>query len=135
MHLAKQMKKWDRKKKKMVGVESKKAGKIRTESGKWIPATYKSDRYTQWKEKSKIDEDNNDYSQEENNNEKFGGPIQKRQPHTHWAKHNEKVRKKQVKSELKSADEILKARKIAARNKHQNMRKKKKGKGRRGNKK
>lgn len=32
-------------------------GKIKTESGKWIPATFKSNRYAQWKEKSKIDQD------------------------------------------------------------------------------
>lgn len=29
---------------------------------------------------------------------------------THWAKHNEKVKQKQRKSELKSTDQILKAR-------------------------
>lgn len=30
-------------------------GKIKTESGVWIPATYKSNRYTQWKERNKAD--------------------------------------------------------------------------------
>lgn len=30
--------------------------KIRDESGAWIPATYKSKRYAQWKEKSKVEE-------------------------------------------------------------------------------
>ena len=28
--------------------------KIRTESGVWIPASYKSDRYAKWKERSKL---------------------------------------------------------------------------------
>lgn len=37
-----------------------KAAKIRTESGKWIPATYKSNRYNEWKEKTKITENEND---------------------------------------------------------------------------
>lgn len=30
--------------------------KIRDESGAWIPATYKSKRYAQWKERTKIEE-------------------------------------------------------------------------------
>lgn len=59
-----QMKKWDRKKKKMVAVVDKRAGKIKTESGVWIPATYKSNRYAQWKEKYKTSDGADD--QEEN---------------------------------------------------------------------
>lgn len=39
--------------------------KIRTESGVWIPATYKTNRYNTWKEKNKINEDNEDDSEEE----------------------------------------------------------------------
>lgn len=39
--------------------------KIRTESGVWIPATYKTNRYSMWKEKNKINEDNEDDSEEE----------------------------------------------------------------------
>jgi len=43
-----------------------KAKKIRTESGVWIPATYKTNRYNVWKEKSKINEsDSADDSEEE----------------------------------------------------------------------
>lgn len=49
-------KKWDRIKKKMVSVENPKAGKIRTESGIWIPATYKTGRYADWKEKTKTED-------------------------------------------------------------------------------
>lgn len=49
-------KKWDRIKKKMVSVENPRAGKIRTESGIWIPATYKTGRYADWKEKTKTEE-------------------------------------------------------------------------------
>lgn len=49
-------KKWDRIKKKMVSVENPRAGKIRTESGIWIPATYKTGRYTEWKEKTKTED-------------------------------------------------------------------------------
>lgn len=49
-------KKWDRIKKKMVSVENPRNGKIRTESGIWIPATYKTGRYADWKEKTKTEE-------------------------------------------------------------------------------
>lgn len=96
-HLQTQLKKWDRKRKKMVIVDkvcinifsriifpyrvrndiiyykfafccttqNPKAGKIRTESGVWIPATYKTNRYNVWKEKSKIDEQANEDDSEE----------------------------------------------------------------------
>jgi hypothetical protein len=30
--------------------------KIRDESGAWIPATYQSKRYAQWKERTKVEE-------------------------------------------------------------------------------
>lgn len=49
-------KKWDRIKKKMVSVENPRAGKIKTESGIWIPATYKTGRYADWKEKTKTED-------------------------------------------------------------------------------
>ncbi|KYQ50715.1 ATP-dependent RNA helicase DDX54 [Trachymyrmex zeteki] len=53
-HLQTQLKKWDRKRKKMITIErDPKAKKIRTESGVWISATYKTNRYNVWKEKSK----------------------------------------------------------------------------------
>lgn len=48
-----------------------KAKKIRTESGVWIPATYKTNRYNVWKGKSKIDEnDSEDDSEEESSQAK-----------------------------------------------------------------
>lgn len=56
MHYRPGQKKWDRIKKKMVTVENPKAGKIRTESGIWIPATYKTGRYADWKEKTKTED-------------------------------------------------------------------------------
>jgi len=42
-----------------------KAKKIRTESGAWIPATYKTNRYSMWKEKCKINEDASENDSEE----------------------------------------------------------------------
>lgn len=46
-------------------LKERKVNKIRTESGVWIPASYKSNRYTSWKEKSKVDATNDDDSEEE----------------------------------------------------------------------
>lgn len=46
-----------------------KVGKIRTESGVWIPATYKSNRYAQWKERTKV-ADNDQESEEESSTRK-----------------------------------------------------------------
>ena len=51
--------------KKHVFLKERKVNKIRTESGVWIPASYKSNRYSTWKEKSKIDATNDDNSEEE----------------------------------------------------------------------
>ncbi|XP_008198552.1 ATP-dependent RNA helicase DDX54 [Tribolium castaneum] len=117
-----QAKKWDRKKKKMVAVPDKRSGKIKTESGVWIPATYKSNRYAQWKEKSKIGQSNSD---DENDETGPSGPKLHTEAKTHWARHNKKLQQKQRKSELKTTDQILKARKIAEKKKN---RQKKKGK-------
>ena len=50
------LQKWDRLRKKMVTVQDPRSGKIRTESGIWIPASFKTGRYTEWKQKSKIEE-------------------------------------------------------------------------------
>lgn len=41
---------------------------IKTESGQWIPSTYKSGRYKEWQEKNKVqeqmDDDNSDQEDE-----------------------------------------------------------------------
>ena len=44
------VKHWDKKKKRFVGPADVggRQGKIRTESGVWIPASYKSDAYAKW---------------------------------------------------------------------------------------
>lgn len=47
-----------------------KAKKIRTESGVWIPATYKTNRYNVWKEKNKIDENESEDDSEEEPSQK-----------------------------------------------------------------
>ncbi|CAH0552710.1 unnamed protein product [Brassicogethes aeneus] len=128
MKVTKQLKRWDRKKKKMVAVENPRLGKIKTESGAWIPATYKSNRYAQWKEKTKIDQDRDDDDDDEGDKQMQREP--KGRPNTHWAKHNEKVKLKQKRSEMKTTDQILKARQIDEKKKRkQKGGKKGKGKG------
>jgi len=51
------MQKWDQKKKRFVsmGKETSNGKKIKTESGAWISASYKSDRYKSWMQKSKVE--------------------------------------------------------------------------------
>nr|CAI5860206.1 unnamed protein product [Callosobruchus analis] len=128
LRMNRHVKMWDRKKKKMVAVPDARIGKIKTESGAWIPATYKSNRYAEWKEKTKIDQEQADDNEEEEAQSKQNIPRGK--AHTHWARHNEKMKQKQRKTELKSKDQILKARLIAEK-KQQRQKKGKKGKGKR----
>jgi len=55
MRAKKNVMRWDNKRKKYVRDENESTKrKIRTESGVWIPASYKSDRYSRWKEHSKL---------------------------------------------------------------------------------
>ncbi|XP_017888460.1 ATP-dependent RNA helicase DDX54 [Ceratina calcarata] len=119
-----QIKKWDRKKKKMVTLNNEqKAKKIRTESGVWIPASYKSNRYSTWKEKSKVDAASDDDSEGESTK------VQKLQTtaNTHWARHNKKIKEKLKKNnELKRPEQVLKARKLLDRRRKKNGRKSRK---------
>lgn len=121
-----QIKKWDRKKKKMITINNeRKINKIRTESGVWIPASYKSNRYSTWKEKSKIDAKNDD-----DNSEEELSQMQKLQTtaNTHWARHNQKIKEKiKRNNELKRPEQILKARKLLEQKRKKNARKNRKG--------
>ncbi|XP_049949021.1 ATP-dependent RNA helicase DDX54 [Schistocerca serialis cubense] len=127
LKLQKKLMRWDRKKKKMVGVDQgTKAGKIRTESGAWIPATYKSNRYSQWKERSKIsqqDEQDDDTDEDSKNRPTKG---LKAVPSTHWGRHNMKVQEKMRRSELKKPEQILKARMLQEKKKKKYRKKKSK---------
>lgn len=115
-------KKWDRRLKKMVPVQDPRIGKIRTESGIWIPATYKTGRYADWKEKTKIEEQvHKEFEDDENC--KFGMtdansmeiliysccffPVTQAQQHppTRWGRH---MAKQELKKRLSSNDKELK---------------------------
>ncbi|XP_065360645.1 ATP-dependent RNA helicase DDX54 [Calliphora vicina] len=85
--------KWDRIKKKMVSVQDPRAGKIRTESGAWIPASFKTGRYTSWKEKTKIEEQ---LSKEVGSDDDSFKPLshERRYPVSRHARHNAKLEEK-----------------------------------------
>lgn len=108
----KQMK-WDRKKKKFVNMTGKETHKkrIKTESGVWIPATYKSDLYKKWKQRQKVDSrDADDDSDAELSKEK----LNRNMPHFKKYKKSGKVKGpegKPPKKELRSKEEIVKQRK------------------------
>ncbi|XP_069668807.1 ATP-dependent RNA helicase DDX54 isoform X2 [Periplaneta americana] len=134
LKLQRSVKRWDQKKKKMIGVNvEKKAKKIRDESGVWIPATYKSKRYAQWKEKTKIEENLNANNDSDSNSD--DGDVQKKKclqgfktyPNTHWGRHNKKIANR-VKSELRRPDQILKARIQKEKKRRKHGRKSKKNK-------
>ncbi|XP_037038329.1 ATP-dependent RNA helicase DDX54 [Bradysia coprophila] len=93
-------KKWCRIRKKMVPVQDPRAGKIRTESGIWIPATYKTGRYADWKEKTKIEEQ---VHKEFEDDESFTPAAT--HPSTRWGRH---MAKQDLKKRLNNKDKELK---------------------------
>jgi ATP-dependent RNA helicase DDX54/DBP10 len=105
------LQKWDRKKKKMVNVEDPRAGKIRTEHGVWIPASYKTDRYEKWKERTKVEENAEREIESDDDNDNFKQQMKRKDVHTHWGRHNAKVEKKKlIDHELKNKDQLMKQR-------------------------
>uniref|UniRef100_A0A182S5X0 RNA helicase n=1 Tax=Anopheles maculatus TaxID=74869 RepID=A0A182S5X0_9DIPT len=112
-----QLQKWDRKKKKMVNVENPRAGKIRTEHGVWIAASYKTGRYDKWKERTKVDEkllaEQAQASDDEGGDASSAAvPIVQRQyPNTHWGRHNAKADLRKLRDlDLKTPEQIVKKR-------------------------
>uniref|UniRef100_A0A1B0D5F3 DBP10 C-terminal domain-containing protein n=1 Tax=Phlebotomus papatasi TaxID=29031 RepID=A0A1B0D5F3_PHLPP len=79
----------------MVPVQDPREGKIRTESGVWIPATYKTNRYEEWKERTKIEESQRDDED---------APKMEKYPTKQWARHNANVKMKKRKADLDLKD-------------------------------
>uniref|UniRef100_T1K7U7 RNA helicase n=2 Tax=Tetranychus urticae TaxID=32264 RepID=T1K7U7_TETUR len=109
--------KWDRKKKKFVGVNTNdpKKKKIKTESGVWISASYKSNLYKKWQEKSKKSQDDDDDYEEDGEMEDKSVQDAVRQRDQAISKQMMKNKRKgsgskSVKSELKSKADLLKER-------------------------
>lgn len=112
------LKKWDRIKKKMVAVQDPRAGKIRTESGAWIPASFKTGRYSSWKEKTKIEEQ---LAKEAGSDDDSFRPLshEKRYPVSRHARHKVKMEEKKRagagagaggSKELRTPEQIVKSR-------------------------
>ncbi|XP_002739459.1 ATP-dependent RNA helicase DDX54-like [Saccoglossus kowalevskii] len=123
--------KWDRKKKKFIrdaGDEQSKKKKIKTESGTYIHASYKSNIYKDWLEKSKMDEMDEEEEEEKEKKTrkhkggKWKGPQGKNKGSFHQKGKSRKPnqskgpggKRKKVRSEMKSKDQILKNRKTDA---------------------
>uniref|UniRef100_A0A2C9KH82 RNA helicase n=1 Tax=Biomphalaria glabrata TaxID=6526 RepID=A0A2C9KH82_BIOGL len=141
---------WDRKKKKFVtdsGDQQKK--RIKTESGNWISASYKSNAYNEWKRATKFadldDDDDNDGESEKKSSFKGQGGkfsvvgMKRRHWHTKGSEDQASSRQNKMKfkkgkmGELKSADQILKNRRRKAKIQNfqkyrENVRAKKQGK-------
>lgn len=131
---------WDAKKKKYVKAEAgadNDKKRIKTESGVWIPASYKSDRYAKWRERSKLAQMQE--AEAEREDEEVDGEAKKKGkkrtfnglPSGHPAMKKAKMavpkHKKGPKLELKRPEQILKERKVKAKNQTKNKKKSKGG--------
>ncbi|EGT48599.1 hypothetical protein CAEBREN_09605 [Caenorhabditis brenneri] len=102
MYNQKHGQRWDRRLKKYVGLSGNEPAnkKIRTEDGTWLPASYKTGKYEEWKQKQKIGfkkddgEDGDAMDQDHNRKRKWKADPKKGPKH----------------SELKNKDQILKGR-------------------------
>ncbi|XP_019394878.1 PREDICTED: ATP-dependent RNA helicase DDX54 isoform X2 [Crocodylus porosus] len=113
MNKSKQLLKWDRKKKRFVGQTGQgDKKKIRTESGRLIGSSYKSNLYEKWKQRYKIDERD---SEEEGESQRRGGRRGRRQGtrHPQPSPGRDGAPRGKVRSELRSKQQILKQRRKA----------------------
>lgn len=111
-NVSKRLQKWDRVKKKMVTVRDPREGKILTEAGVWIPATYKTGKYDEWKERTKVDE-KAEREQQDDDEDGKSRPDLNAYPTQRWARHNLNVKAKQrfqKDKELKTPDQLVKNR-------------------------
>nr|XP_042908062.1 ATP-dependent RNA helicase DDX54-like [Parasteatoda tepidariorum] len=99
-------KKWDRKKKRFVGDSGlEKSKKMKTESGAWIPKSYKSDLYKKWQEKNKVK-----YQQDESESDTDARKVSHFRGAVKGGGMKGKKSNKPPRRELKNKEEILKAR-------------------------
>merc|ERR1719187_1777103 len=107
--------KWDNKSKKYVraGTDNQKK-KIKTESGAYISATYKTNRYSKWKERSKLAQQMNDSGDEDESNAKGGKRKSSGLPANHPAMKKARnavpQHKRGPKNEIQRPEQILKKR-------------------------
>uniref|UniRef100_A0A1I7USR2 RNA helicase n=1 Tax=Caenorhabditis tropicalis TaxID=1561998 RepID=A0A1I7USR2_9PELO len=109
MYQQKHGQRWDRRLKKYVGLSGNEPAnkKIRTEDGTWLPASYKTGKYEEWKQKQKIGFKKNDGEEDGDGGgqEDYGRKRKwKDTPSSRGGKGGPKH------SELKNKDQILKGR-------------------------
>src|SRR5882757_2368323 len=95
----------DRKKKKFVhpGADAPKLKKIKTESGNWINASYKSGIYEKWKQRSKVDYQNAAPDDDDNGNEGGEGGEEVARLQQERNRNIEESARRQPKEKLKRA--------------------------------
>merc|ERR1711915_619346 len=124
---------WDKKSKKYVKVQDDKK-RIKTESGVYISATYKTNRYEKWKERSKLAQQDNDSDGEEGDNQRGFKRKSNQLPDSHPAMKKAKnavpAHKKGPKFEIKRPEQIMKKRTQEEKKAAMKARGKGKGKGR-----
>ncbi|PVD32687.1 hypothetical protein C0Q70_08132 [Pomacea canaliculata] len=130
MHNLKNIRKWDRKRKKFVGESGEGKKKIKTESGHWIPASYKRMffltlvTYKTWLKQQQVDEERDEMEDDNNSGNHKGGKKRgfqvmgtrgRKRYMAEAANSSQKGGKRKFKSgKLKSSDEILKERRKKA---------------------
>merc|ERR1712240_540527 len=105
---------WDKKSKKYVKVQDDKK-RIKTESGVYISATYKTNRYAKWKERSKLSQqENGDDSDGEGDGQRgtkrTKNQISANHPAMKKARNAVPAHKKGPKFEIQRPEQILKKR-------------------------
>ncbi|KAE9421833.1 hypothetical protein Angca_003063, partial [Angiostrongylus cantonensis] len=108
------MKRWDRKKKRFVGSagDGEDIKRIRTEDGTWLPASYKTGRYEDWKKKQKLGYKKN--GEEELSDEEAVRSSGNKSRRNKWKNHNNRQQAKGAKSEIRNVGQIRKMRKKSA---------------------
>jgi ATP-dependent RNA helicase DDX54/DBP10 len=122
---------WDKKSKKYVKVQDDKK-RIKTESGVYIAATYKTNRYARWKEKSKHAQQDHDSDGEGDNQRGVKRPntqLAANHPAMKKARNAVPAHKKGPKNEVKRPEQILKKRNEDERKAANRAKGKGKGKG------
>merc|ERR1712210_321335 len=128
---------WDKKSKKYVRVQDDKK-RVKTESGVYIAATYKTNRYAKWKERSKLvqqtEEHEDESSKGQGDRKRHAGPLLSSHPAMKKARNAVPAHKKGPRSEIQRPEQIMKKRALEEK---KALRKQKgggkgKGKGRKG---
>jgi len=123
---------WDKRSNKYVRVQDDKK-RIKTESGVYISATYKTNRYAKWKERTKMAQQSEEYGEEEEDNrgtKRKAGPLPSHHPAMKKARDAVPKHKKGPKFEIQRPEQIMKKRIIEEKKAANRAKGGKKGKGR-----